>query len=244
MSLKVYVPTSTANPLGRRPWNYKLSGYDPRARYLSAYYRANFAVPNPNEIGARIDNPGLGASFNRPGGIDQAWWATRDNPGAPRPVYGPPETIPGHYAGRRLGIISPPAYDGGARPMPIGPEYGGEYFLPTSPFVQNSPQQVTVGAAPVSPVLVQPTLAPVTPLPATSATAISSSGQPMSTSTPAATAAAPAVVPGSIQDLYNQALTFLQSSSLISSVPNYVPVGAALLLVFMMSSRGSGKGRR
>jgi len=239
MSLKVYIPASTQNPLGRRPWNYKLSAYDPRQRYLSAYYHANFTVPNPNEVGARIDNPGLGASFNRPGGINQARWASRDNPNAPLPVYGAPELLPGHFSSR-LGLIAPTLNINGARPMPVGPVYGGQYTW------QNSPQPVSQPAAPVSPALVPPTLAPVTGSPSTAPTAISSSGQPMSTSTPASTAAAPAVTPGSIADLYNQAVAWLQSSSLISSVPNYVPVGAAAVL-FLMMSRGnssSGKGKR
>jgi hypothetical protein len=220
--LSNYVVESTANPLGRRPWNYK----------LSAYYRANFAVPNPNEVGVRIENPtvGLGASFNKPGGIAQARWATRDNFNAPLPVYGAPELLPRHYS-QKLGLMIATDGTGGRWPSPTPyPIYYG----------QSSGQNLLTPAPVVQTTLPQPTLTPATAAPATAPVAISSSGAPMSTGTPATTT--PTTGSGSsLADLYNQTVAWMKSNSLVNAVPNYVPVGLGVLALVMLTR---GKGRR
>jgi len=46
-----YVRHSTANPLGKRPWNFALSNNG-----LSRYYGASFAVPQPT-LGKYISSP-------------------------------------------------------------------------------------------------------------------------------------------------------------------------------------------
>jgi hypothetical protein len=211
--MSIYVRANTDTPTGFRPWNYKMSG-------LNAYYEANFVLPGPNEVGKR-----LSGSFNRPGGMTSTNWGNKDNPGAPRPIYRPPESLPGHYARGGLGLVPAPLTNGSSSgsdlmrvPMPI--------TRITNNYYSGQPSNLTVPATSI-------------PIPAT---VVDSSGQPVVNPLPAT--AVPAATTSSVTDMFNQALAWLQTSTLISSFPNYVPVGAAIAAYMMFSSRNNSGRRR
>lgn len=101
--LRLYVANSTENPLGWKPWNSRLQ----QGANLGAYFKANFAVPDPNEVGARLSayynatfavpgtheiGPRLSADFPNFAASRPAQFRTRDWAGAPVPhFYRPPE---------------------------------------------------------------------------------------------------------------------------------------------------------
>lgn len=200
--MSLYVRANTGTPTGFRPWNYK----------LGAYYKANFVVPSPDEVGPR-----LSGSFNRPGGMTSTNWGNKDNPGAPRPVYRVPELLPGHYQ-RGLGLVTPPAVNGsGIRRVDPPVRIVNNYY-------SGQPATLTVPAA-----------AP----PATTAV-VASNGQPIANPTPAT--AAPASSSSSLSNMYANAVAWLESSTLITGMPNYVPAGGAAIAAYLLLS--GRKGRR
>jgi hypothetical protein len=208
--MSVYIRANTDTPTGFRPWNYKMSG-------LNAYYEANFVLPGPNEVGKR-----LSGSFNRPGGLTSTNWGNKDNPGAPRPIYRPPESLPGHY--QRLGAV--PRLTNGATSGSDLMRVPPAITRITNNYYSGQPSNLTVPATSI-------------PIPAT---VVDSSGQPVVNPLPAIAVPA-ATTTSSVTDMYNQAVAWLQSSTLISSFPNYVPVGAAIAAYMLFNSR-SNTGRR
>lgn len=195
------------------------TGFRPWNYKLGAYYQADFVVPNPNEVGPR-----LSGSFNRPGGMTSTNWGNKDNPGAPRPIYRVPEMLPRHYQSG-LGAVAVPQRSSADDPRSHIVRVVNNYY-------DGQPASVTV---PV-------TVPAAAPPPVTAV--VASNGQPIANPTPATAAPAATVdTTSSLSDMYTQAVAWLESSTLISGMPNYVPAGGVVIAAYLLLSGRKG-GRR
>ncbi len=238
--MRAYIPYSTANPTGVRPWNFAFAGGLSGRRRMGFYLRADFPLPQatlpPKSLGWS------GANRNIPM-LSISQFSGKASYGEPAPVYQPlsgglglgPVVYRGEALPARISLpVNTPA------PAPVGPIY--------SPVFPAPPSSTVPVPAPVGPVYGQPpvfSMPPSVPLvPVTPGTiAQQISPPPAAASVPAAqvaasapsqTAAVTATTPASTPSWFTD-----PSQELITGIPNWglLAAGAAVALLLMRRGR-------